>query len=258
MHLGLLVTLESIDGLGKTTQVTRLAQTLQGLGFDPFLTKEPGDAAMGSSVGPGVRELLFKKPGSQNLAPGVADCLFLADHTQNVFDIREQLKKGRIVLSDRYADSQFAYGSAATRRAPKWTLDIFREQYGVTPDLTILLVARGPQQFNVDIKLSENPDHVSQAFLSEAEDISWALARARARTGLEAGKQDGKGWDDVEQQRIIQNTYVDLLKTESRTRFINVWSDSSREAIAEEILGHVLVALKGEHPSQPFLTGMHT
>jgi dTMP kinase len=251
MYSGVLITLESIDGLGKTTQVTRLAQTLQGLGFDPFLTKEPGDASFGSSVGMGVRELLFKKPGSQNLAPGTADMLFLADHVQNVFDIREQLKKGRIVISDRYADSQFAYGSAATRRAPKWTLDLFREQYGVTPDLTLLLVARGPVPKDFVVY------DIDKASYSAKEDISWALTRARARTGTEAGKQDGKNWDDVEQQRIIQETYIDLLKTESRTSMVHVWPDSSREAIAEEILGHVLVALKGDHPSQPYLTGIN-
>jgi dTMP kinase len=84
---GFFISFESIDGVGKSTQVGLLTQTLQARDYIVVNTKEPGDARSGSLIGSGVRSLLFTDPTTHAMHPGVADMLFLADHIQNAGDI---------------------------------------------------------------------------------------------------------------------------------------------------------------------------
>src|ERR1035441_9164314 len=91
----------------------------------------------------------------------------------------------------RYADSQWAYNASTTKNCPQWVMDLFGQQYGIVPNMTVLLVARGkpivlPAHANLNIS-----GEISIAG-PVREDISWALARGKARQGSEAGKQDGK------------------------------------------------------------------
>lgn len=230
MHTGFFITMEGIDGVGKSTQMALLTANLRAR-FDAtrgvMLTKEPGDANAGSIIGAKVRDIVFNQPGTKNMAPGVADMLFLADHIQNVHEIRNSLKDGQVVICDRYADSQFAYSASASKKTPAWANVVYSDQYGILPDLILLLVARGPKQL----------------FSAGSEDISWALARANARRGAEAGKQDGKAWNAVEDQRKIQNAYLRLLRAQQRTVIIDVYEDSSIETIHEMIMTAVNSAL---------------
>jgi dTMP kinase len=232
MYTGFFISMEGIDGVGKSTQLNLLLKALDTYGT-VYFTKEPGDARFGSNVGAGIREILFKKPGTANVAPGVADLLFLADHVQNVSDVRKALDRGEIVVSDRYADSQFAYASHPSKRAPAWACRYFNEQFGVMPDLTILLFARGPLYPALDMVGADN----------DVEDISWALTRAQQRLGIEAGKQDGKAWNGVEAQRAIQDAYFSSLKGQNRTRIVPVFEDDSPETIHAKILDEVVLAL---------------
>ena len=218
MNKGFFISVESIDGLGKSTQVEMLAKALTEAGEDVFLTKEPGDTKRGSAVGQKLREIIFYGEGTKSLHPGVADLLFLADHMQNAGDVAQAVAEGKIVISDRYADSQFAYAAAASKRCPDWALRLYHEHYGIVPDLTFLLRARG-------VKGDDNK-----------EDIGWALRRAQARRGEEAGKQEGKGWNDVEQQRAIQDAYMAQLAGRSRTAVVNVGEATSCEELHDTIL----------------------
>ena len=261
MHKGFFITFEGNDGVGKTTQLDMLTLALStrgdlinhGASTPIYFTKEPGDGRFGSAVGPGIREIIFKKPGTRLLAPGVADLLFLADHIQNVHDVRKALERGQIVISDRYADSQFAYAAHPSKRAPAWACRYFAEQYGVTPDLTLLLTARGPMKTyraGIDIKEQGNQDRA-------VEDIGWALARANARRGAEAGKQDGKAWNDVEAQRAIQDAYLLGLLGEARTKVIGVWETSTPEAVHSQVMQAVQEAMSqnglGKQPNLPLV-----
>jgi dTMP kinase len=222
---GLFITFESIDGLGKTTQVELLTKRLVDLGDDLYITKEPGDAKAGSNLGGGIRQIVFGYPSTKNLRPGVADLLFLADHVQNAGDVADALAQGKTVISDRYADSQFAYAASQSKQAPPWALDLYAQHFGVVPDITLLLVARGERYRTFD------PEYPQMPF----EEIGWALKRANARRGVEAGKQDGKAWNDVDQQRKIQNAYIRNLASEPRTRVIPVWEGDSVEVVADKI-----------------------
>ena len=252
MHKGFFITFEGIDGVGKSTQLNMLTLALSahgdlinhGASTPIYFTKEPGDGRFGSAVGPGIREIIFKKPGTRLLAPGVADLLFLADHVQNVHDVRKALERGQIVISDRYADSQFAYAAHPSKRAPAWACRFFAEQYGVVPDLTVLLFARGDAVY-----VPGQADPV--------EDVGWALERANARRGAEAGKQDGKAWNDVEAQRAIQNAYLLGLLGEARTKVIGVWETSTPDAVHSQVMQAVQEAMSqnglGKQPNLPLV-----
>jgi dTMP kinase len=230
---GFFITFEGIDGIGKTKQLQMLKHDLvDKINRPMYVTKEPGDNNHGSSLGPGVRSLVFKDPGSINLTPGVVDLLFLADHLQNTADIKQALSKDSIVLSDRYADSQFAYCSVLNRRAQQWATDLYKELYGPIPDLIILFVAY--DLFGVS---NNNPD-----------DISWVLDRAKNRVGSEAGKQDGKSWSFVEDQFHIQNAYLKNMKERTNqgldVLLVNVSPTSSPETIHDIIFTKVYKELR--------------
>jgi dTMP kinase len=234
---GVFITFESIDGLGKTTQVRKLVQSLTELGYDVFETKEPGDANKGSNIGKGVRNLVFKDPTTLKMRPGVADMLFLADHIQTAGDVAEAVSQGKVVISDRYADSQWAYNASEGKKCPDWALKIYGEQYGIEPDLTILLIARGLKHVGIPYTVSAGSPIPVGTILRE--DISWALSRGKARQGDEAGKQDGKAWNTVEDQRRIQDAYLQNLNGLDRTWTVDVWDHTTARELAATILGHV-------------------
>ena len=225
---GFLITFEGIDGLGKTTQYNKLAEKLCKDGYDLFLTKEPGDESRGSIIGKGIRDLIFKYPTTKNMASGVADLLFLADHLQNLTEIYEQFKNSKIILCDRYADSQFAYASARTKRCPPWVLQLYAEHYGVVPDLTLLLVAHGTK---------------GSTIVDPYETFEWALDRAKSRVGTEAGKQEGKLWNSAEEQRRIQLAYLDALGNKPHVKLIHVFENSTEEEVAAIIYSQTTQAI---------------
>ena len=132
---GFLLTLEGIDGSGKSTQFQMLLSALRQHGFDPVATREPG----GTPLGLGMRAVLLANE-SRNLEPLAELFLMTADRAQHVSEvIRPALNAGRIVISDRYVDSTVAfqgYGRgldlATTALANRLATG------GLVPDLTIL------------------------------------------------------------------------------------------------------------------------
>lgn len=104
---GKFIVIEGLDGSGQTTQVNLLKDFLIKQGFKVVLTKEP---TMDSEAGRKIREILDKKIKAE---AGVIQELFTQDrreHLQN--KIIPALKEGKIVISDRYFFSTFAYGAA--------------------------------------------------------------------------------------------------------------------------------------------------
>ncbi len=102
---GIFITLEGPDGAGKSSQIGRLAERLQGLGHDVVTSREPG----GTTVGEAVREvLMYSPPGSLDAATDAL--LFNAARSRNVREvIRPALDRGAVVICDRFGDSTRAY-----------------------------------------------------------------------------------------------------------------------------------------------------
>ncbi|HEY2389418.1 MAG TPA: dTMP kinase [Candidatus Binatia bacterium] len=129
------MTVEGVDGAGKSTQVGLLARHLRARGCDVVTTREPGATPLGREI----RRLLLES--DTELDPMAELLLFLADrveHVQRV--IRPAIAAGAIVLCDRFSDSTVAYQgygrNGDVARVRRWDAET---RDGVTPDLTLLL-----------------------------------------------------------------------------------------------------------------------
>ena len=108
MGLGLFVSLEGPDGAGKSTIIRRLTLKLRAARLRPRVTREPG----GSPLAEKIREILLAR-SSAALTPRAEVLLFEAARTQHLHEtILPALKRGEIVLCDRFADSTTAYQAA--------------------------------------------------------------------------------------------------------------------------------------------------
>jgi len=134
--VSLFITFEGPEGCGKTTQSARLAESLRAAGCAVIATREPG----GTHIGDQVREILHT-PDNRSMLPASELLLYCASRAQLVGEvIRPQLRRGGIVLSDRYADSSLAYqgyGRGIDLETLRTLLDFATG--GLRPDLTFLL-----------------------------------------------------------------------------------------------------------------------
>ena len=107
---GVLITMEGVEGSGKSTQIQRLNARLQREGFPFIATKEPG----GTSLGKELRFLLLAPHASgESWCPEAELLLFYADRAQHLASlVRPALKAGKIVVVDRFEDSSRAYQGA--------------------------------------------------------------------------------------------------------------------------------------------------
>ena len=131
----LFISLEGIDGSGKSTQSRHLAEWLRAKGRDPVLTREPGGA-------PGAEEIrrLLVEGAPERWSPETEILLFTAarrDHLERL--IRPSLAEGQDVVTDRFADSTRVY-QGATRGDLRGLVDrIHDAAIAVEPDLTLIL-----------------------------------------------------------------------------------------------------------------------
>lgn len=133
---GLFVTFEGGEGSGKTTQIQRLAERLRNEGHRVTSTREPG----GSPGADALRNILLSG-AAEPLGNDMEAILFAAariDHTDVV--IRPALRRGEVVLCDRFLDSTRVYQGGASAGDPDF-LAILEEATldGLLPDLTLIL-----------------------------------------------------------------------------------------------------------------------
>ncbi|MGO9937833.1 MAG: dTMP kinase [Terracidiphilus sp.] len=137
MPRGLFITLEGLDGSGKTTQIKRLAAWMQKRSLDPVVTRQPG----GTATGDRVRALLLDS-GATPIAPMAEMALMFADRAQCIAEVIEPaLSAGKIVLCDRFTDSTEAYQGGGREIGSAPVLELHRLICGnLQPDLTLLLL----------------------------------------------------------------------------------------------------------------------
>ncbi len=137
MPRGLFITLEGLDGSGKTTQIMRLAAWMQRRNLNPVITRQPG----GTATGDNIRALLLDS-GSAPVSPMTEMALMFADRAQAIAEVIEPaLASGRIVLCDRFTDSTEAYQGGGRALGSAVVLELHRLLCGdLQPDLTLLLL----------------------------------------------------------------------------------------------------------------------
>ncbi|MBK0398498.1 dTMP kinase [Limibaculum sp. M0105] len=132
---GVFITLEGIDGTGKSTQARLLAERLRAFGRDVVLTREPGGAPGAEEI----RRLLVEgEPG--RWSSETETLLFTAarrDHLERV--IAPGLARGAVVICDRFADSTRAYQGLAGGSGRDFVDRLHALAIGIEPDLTLIL-----------------------------------------------------------------------------------------------------------------------
>lgn len=129
------ITVEGIEGCGKSTLVAALSERLRASGKETIVTREPG----GTPAGDAIRRI-FLQPGLE-IAPLTEALLVNAARAQHVLDVIEPaLRRGAIVLCDRFVDSALAYQGYGRGI----DLQMLRELCdtaagGLVPDLTFVL-----------------------------------------------------------------------------------------------------------------------
>jgi dTMP kinase len=139
MPRGLFITLEGLDGSGKTTQIRRLAAWLKRRfpPDDPIVTRQPG----GTETGDRIRALVLDSRQA-GLAPMTEMALMFADRAQAIAEvIQPALDQGRTVLCDRFTDSTEAYQGGGRQLGSQPVLELHRLLCSnLQPDLTLLLL----------------------------------------------------------------------------------------------------------------------
>tara|TARA_B100001248_G_scaffold242735_1_gene210489 strand:+ start:371 stop:1003 length:633 start_codon:yes stop_codon:yes gene_type:complete len=134
---GYFITFEGSEGCGKTTQIEALAKALEAKGKTVFITREPG----GTLIGEKIRNLL-QDPSLKNEISDMAELLLFSASRAELIASRIQpaLKRGEIVICDRFYDSTYVYQGLGRAIG----MDIVEQLNQMTvgtlkPDLTILL-----------------------------------------------------------------------------------------------------------------------
>ena len=143
MRRGLFITFEGLDGSGKTTQIRRLAASLEAEGQQVVTLRQPGGTALGDRI----RAVLLDSRSEAELgtiAPEAEMALMFADRAQSLREvILPALARGAIVLCDRYTDSSEAYQGAGRGLGSERILAMHKAVCNdVQPELTVLLLPR--------------------------------------------------------------------------------------------------------------------
>ena len=211
---GLFITMEGVEGSGKSTQLQMLAERLRDSGVPLEVSKEPGGTVLGRSI----RSLVLEPhPSGEAWAPIAELLLFYADRAQHVARlIRPMLEAGKVVLVDRFEDSTRAYQGA--RGIDDAVLDRLAEVVlgPLKPDLTLLL----------DL------------------DPGASLVRVAARNSSEDGFRETL-FDDLtlDFHRKVRERFLAIARKEPR-RMAVIPAEGAPEQVAEAVWAHLAPRLK--------------
>ena len=168
------ITLEGIEGSGKTSSIKSITNLLDDKGISYVVTREPG----GSSIGSELRSILLDP--QTNISSEVELMLMLADRKDHVEQvILPNLKTGNWVISDRFMDSSFAYQGGGRKLDTKMINSFSRNLNLPIPDLTLL--------FDVPVEIS--------------------LSRVKARGELDRFEQE-----EIDFHNRIREAYLELAE----------------------------------------------
>ena len=184
---GKFITLEGIEGSGKSTNLVTIKSILDQYKIDYVLTREPG----GGPLGPHLRKLLLDK--DQSISPSVEMLLMMADRKDHVDNlIIPNLDKGIWVISDRYLDSTIAYQGGGRQLDIDLITSLSASLKLPSPDFTLLF------DLPVDV----------------------ALQRAEERSELDRFEREPKDFHSR-----IRESYLELASTNHRIKTIDSSKD---------------------------------
>ncbi|MBE5800158.1 MAG: dTMP kinase [Clostridiales bacterium] len=178
---GVFITMEGVDGCGKTTQRNALIAHLEQLGWDVQLTREPG----GDAVAEKIRELILD-PANTAMDDLTEAYLYAASRAQNVrAKILPALDAGKAVVCDRFVDSSIAYQGGGRQLGTQKVAAINRFAIeNASPDITVYL--RMPPEKALSRRLSASePDRLEREKASFFERTYAAYEELYAQKGME-------------------------------------------------------------------------
>lgn len=204
---GKFITFEGLDGVGKSTQLEKLASWLRQRDIDVITTREPGGTALGEKL----RAVLLSSRTS-GLSPQTELALMFADRAQHVSEqILPALQRGQWVLCDRFTDSSEAYQGGGRELGSSLVLELHRLLcHDLQPDLTILMLS----------------------------DVARTVARARRRN-LEQAKRDNDDENRFEKENRafyerVSAAYMAIAKRARRVAQVD--AKDAIEKVHEKIL----------------------
>ena len=204
---GAFITLEGVEGCGKTTQMQLLREHLEQDGHKTLLTREPG----GADISESIRSILLD-PANTALAPVTELLLYEAARAQHVAElIKPNLEAGTIVVCDRFADSTTAYQGAGRALSLETVVSLHEiATGGLWPNLTIVL----------DLP------------------VETGLKRAGA-----VGEHDRIEQEPLEFHQRVREGFLAIARKEpGRVKVVD--ADQDPAAVAKEIYSHVLEAVR--------------
>lgn len=198
------ITLEGIEGCGKSTQARLLAQRLKKEGYPCLLTREPG----GTPIGREIRQVILN-PRHHRMSPEAELGLYFSDRAQHLREVVwPALEAGKIVVCDRFTDSTIAYQGYGRKLSLRMIRSLDRIMTGAyRPDVTLLL----------DLPIEKG------------------LTRARARNHEEALLDEGRfESEEIEFHERVREGYMKMVRREPR-RFIVVSAEGTRRSVQDAV-----------------------
>ena len=203
------ITLEGVEGSGKTTVATAIIATLKARGHDVLYTREPG----GNKIAEQIREVILDVTHTGMDARTEA-LLYAAARRQHLVDVIEPaLQRGQVVLCDRFVDSSIAYQGYGRGLGPEEVAAINRFAIAeMSPDLTVF----------IDVK----------------PEIG--LARINQDRGREVNRLD---LEALAFHQKVYDGYLALAKAHS-DRFVTVNGEQTASAVVDEVTNLIEARLK--------------
>ena len=176
MKTGKFITIDGVEGAGKSTQIKFICDYLQAKGINVVLTREPG----GTDLGEKIRQLLLSTQTQPMHSDSELLLMFAARNEHIHHKIIPALKKGDWVLSDRFTDASYAYQGGGRgldieriEHLERWVLGDF------TPDMTLLLdipvdlgmsrVESRGEKDRIELEAKDLFERVRQAYIARSE-----------------------------------------------------------------------------------------
>lgn len=201
------ITLEGIEGAGKTSQLDNIVAFMTACGYECVTTREPG----GTDIGAQIRKVLLN-PAHKDLDARAELLLYVADRIQHINTVIEpNLESGRVVICDRFFDATLVYQGYARGLDRQLMRDLHAMVCGgLKPDLTLLF----------DL----------------APEIGLERAWRRINNGTLENAESRFENEKLQFHNKVRQGYLDLAQMEPR-RFRVIDAGQAEDAVAEALRG---------------------